>query len=64
MSSLKDISDSQLIEYIKTSSSWSDIIRKCNLKTITRSLQRRINSFDKNVTEHLPKFYGGIYSKI
>ena len=39
-------------------------MKKCDIKTLTRSLQRRINHLDKNITSHLPKFYGGIYSKI
>ena len=64
MSSLKDISDTQLIDYIKSSSSWNEIMKKCGIKTLTRSLQRRINNLDKNIISHLPKFYGGIYSKI
>lgn len=64
MSNLKDISDTQLIDYIKSSSSWNEIMKKCDIKTLTRSLQRRINHLDKNITSHLPKFYGGIYSKI
>lgn len=64
MSNLKDISDTQFIDYIKSSSSWNELMKKCNIKTLTRSLQRRINLLDKNVTSHLPNFYGGIYSKI
>lgn len=63
MTELVKITDEQLKEIVTNSSSWNDVMVKCNLKTLTRKIQRRINNLKIDYT-HLPKFYGGLYSKI
>ena len=57
------ITDDKLKEIIKNSTNWNDVIRECGLVTLTRSLQRRLK---KNKIDylHLPKNYGGVYSKL
>ena len=55
------ISEEKFIEIVKNAKNWDDVIIGCNLKTLTRSLQRRLKKIDHS---HLPKNFGGIYSKL
>tara|TARA_Y100000389_G_scaffold192087_1_gene219148 strand:- start:7011 stop:8000 length:990 start_codon:yes stop_codon:yes gene_type:complete len=57
-------SDEDFIKIVKSSTTWNEIILKCGLKVMTRTLQRRINNLCDENKNHLPKFYGGLYSKI
>ena len=41
MSTYKDLTEADLKRIVNESHSWMDVIAKCGLKTITRSLQRR-----------------------
>jgi Zn finger protein HypA/HybF involved in hydrogenase expression len=58
------ITDKDLIEFIKSSTSWNEVINKCGLKIRTRNFERRIKKINNEFTQHLPTFYGGLYSKI
>ncbi len=60
---MQNISDDNLKEIIRTSNSWNEVIEKCDLKCLTRSLQRKIAKLNVDKS-HLPKFYSGLYSKI
>lgn len=61
---MNKITNEQLIKIVKESKTWNNVILECGLKTLTRSLQRKINDLDKEYTKHLPAFYGGLYSAI
>lgn len=60
---MENITDEKLKEIIKNSTNWNDVIRECGLVTLTRALQRRLNK-NKIDLSHLPKNYGGVYSKL
>lgn len=55
------ISEEKFKEIVKNAKNWDDVIRGCDLKILTRSLQRRLNKIDHS---HLPKNFGGLYSKL
>jgi hypothetical protein len=60
---LGHISDDKLKEIIKNAKKWNDVLRECNLNTLTRKIQRRIQNIDIDYS-HLPKNYGGLFSKL
>lgn len=55
------ISEEKFKEIVKNAKNWNDVIKGCNLKILTRSLQRRLDKIDHS---HLPKNFGGLYSKL
>lgn len=57
------ISDNKLKEIIKNAKNWNDVLRDCNLNTLTRKLQKQIQK-NENDYSHLPKNYGGLFSKL
>lgn len=59
----ENLTDKQFENIIKKSTSWNDVMVNSGFKSVTRRLQRRINNL-KIDHSHLPKFYGGLYSKI
>lgn len=58
---LGHISKEKFNEIVKNAKCWDDVIRGCNLKLMSRSLQRRLNKIDHS---HLPKNFSGLYSKL
>jgi len=58
------ISDEKIKEIIKNAKNWNDVLRDCELITMTRSLQRRLNKIPNSEYSHLPKNFGGLYSKL
>jgi hypothetical protein len=56
-------SDEELQELITSSFSWNDVLRKLNMKTMTRSLQRRIkNNHIKH--DNISDYFDGLHTKI
>jgi transcription elongation factor Elf1 len=60
---MSNISDDNLKEIIKNAKNWNDVLRECKLNTLTRKLQRQIQNIDVDYS-HLPKNYGGLFSKL
>ena len=58
---LGHISEEKFKNIVKNAKSWNDVINGCGLKLMTKTLQRRLNKVDYS---HLPKNYGGLYSKL
>ena len=57
------ITDDEFKEIIKKSKNWNDVIRDCGLVTFSRGLQRKLKK-SKVDYSHLPKNFGGIFSKL
>ena len=56
-------SDEELQELITSSFSWNDVLRKLNMKTMTRSLQRRIkNNHIKH--DNISDYFDGLHTKL
>lgn len=56
------LTDEQVISIVDTSHSWIEVANRCNLKTVTRSLQRRVRKLGLNV-EHFDQHFDGLYTK-
>lgn len=63
MSSYNNLTEEDLKQIVKDSHSWSDVISKCGLKTITRSLQRKLAKYNID-SSHFEKRFDGKYTKI
>ena len=61
---LQNISDEEFKDIIKSSLTWFEAISKCGLKNKSRKFEIRIDNISYEDKKHLPKNYGGIYSKI
>ena len=59
---MNEISDDALKTIVKDSHSWMDVIAKCGLKTLTRSLQRRIHKLEIDCS-HFESFFDGKYTR-
>lgn len=57
------LSEGQLRQIVTDSHSWNDVISKCGLKTITRSLQRKLQKYNIDCS-HFETFFDGKYTKI
>lgn len=63
MTTYKNLSEDDLKKIVQESHSWLDVITKCGLKTITRSLQRRITKYGIDCS-HFEKYFDGKYTKV
>ena len=63
MTTYKNLSEDDLKRIVQESHSWSDVISKCNLKTITRSLQRKLKKYDIDCT-HFETYFDGKYTRV
>jgi len=61
--SIHEIEDDEFISCITSSHSWREALQKLNMKTVTRSIQRRVQNL-KIDTSHFEKFWDGLYTKI
>jgi len=61
--SIYEIEDDEFISCITSSHSWREALQKLNMKTVTRSIQRRVQNL-KIDTSHFEKFWDGLYTKI
>jgi predicted O-linked N-acetylglucosamine transferase (SPINDLY family) len=61
---LKNLSDKEFAEIIKSCSTWSEALTKCGLKIRNRQFERKMQKIDEEYKAHLPTCYGGLYSKI
>lgn len=59
---MKDISDDAIRQIIADSHSWMEVVSKCGLKTLTRSLQKRVMKLEIDCS-HFDKFFDGKYTK-
>lgn len=55
-------SDEQLQEIVSSSHNWNEVLNKLNMKTMSRSLQRRIKSCDIH-HEHISSYFDGLHTK-
>lgn len=60
---MENISDENLRSFVKDSHSWMDVVSKCGLKTLTRSLQNRIKKLDIDC-KHFDAYFDGMFTKI
>lgn len=63
MTTYKNLSEDDLKKIVQESHSWSEVILKCGLKTITRSLQRKIKKYNIDCS-HFEKYFDGKYTKV
>ena len=61
---LKNLTDQQFAEIIKSCLTWSEALTKCGLKIRNRQFERKMQKIDEEYKTHLPSCYGGLYSKI
>ena len=61
--SIYEIEDDEFISCITSSHSWREALQKLNMKTVTRSIQRRVQNLQVD-TSHFEKFWDGLYTKI
>ena len=55
--------DNELQDIISSSLSWNEVLQKLNLKTMTRSLQRRIQK--ENILHYnISNYFDGLHTKI
>ncbi len=59
---MESITDDQLCNIIHESHSWREVAEKCRLKTITRSLQRRVDKLGVDAS-HFDVFFDGKHTK-
>lgn len=62
MTDISSLNEEKLRQIVAESHSWMDVIAKCGLKTITRSLQRRLVKY-KIDCSHFESFFDGKYTK-
>ena len=58
----KSLTEDDLQKIVSESHSWNEVVQKCGLKTLTRSLQRNIKKFEINC-DHLNEHHDGLYTK-
>lgn len=59
---VKDLSDGEIKHIIAESHSWMEVVSKCGLKTLTRSLQKRVDKLEIDCS-HFEKFFDGKHTK-
>jgi hypothetical protein len=59
---MESITDDQLRKIVHESHSWIEVTKNCGLKTITRSLQRRVDRLKVDVS-HFDKYFDGKHTK-
>ena len=57
-----NMSEDDLQKIVNESHSWNEVLQKCGLKTMTRSLQRNIKKYEINC-DHLNDYFDGLYTK-
>jgi hypothetical protein len=57
-----NLTNEELTGLVHDSHSWNEVVTKCGLVTLTRSLQRRIQKYEISI-DHLNKHFDGMWTK-